>query len=161
MCDPITLGLGLALSTAGGMWGRHDQLSNAEREANAKATEKAAALAQERSEAEERVKVATNARKAAEDSSRWQAEESERRAESDAQAAADQAAEESELAAMQRRCGKDFKRVEIGMSFDRVRQCATRLDWERVEADGKGQVWRAGRGMVRVVNGRVVALLDP
>ena len=36
MCDPITLGLGLALSTAGGMWGRSDQLNNAQREANAR-----------------------------------------------------------------------------------------------------------------------------
>lgn len=36
MCDPITLGLAVAASTAGGMWSRSDQLSNAQREANAR-----------------------------------------------------------------------------------------------------------------------------
>jgi hypothetical protein len=36
ICDPVTLGLGMAASTAGGLWSRSDQLSNAQREANAR-----------------------------------------------------------------------------------------------------------------------------
>jgi hypothetical protein len=36
ICDPVTLGLGMAASTAGGLWSRSDALNNAQREANAR-----------------------------------------------------------------------------------------------------------------------------
>lgn len=64
-------------------------------------------------------------------------------------------------ASLKKKCGKDYMRVEIGMSFERVRECAgpfERVAQMRRNSDGAvATVYDAPGGRVYVVAGKVSA----
>lgn len=66
-------------------------------------------------------------------------------------------AEEAALAKLQKKCGEDYHRVQVGMSFARVLKCsadfpdAFSLKYE----DQRAKVYESEAGMVRVENGKI------
>lgn len=71
--------------------------------------------------------------------------------------AADQAQAEANEAALRKKCGKDFGRVRVGMTWKRVRQCAgVDLEWSTKAEDERGIIYECENGAVRVEGGKVV-----
>ena len=56
-------------------------------------------------------------------------------------------------------CGTDYRRVEVGMDFARVRRCAGPFEsvGQVQLAAGVATVYRAAGGTVQVINGKVTA----
>jgi hypothetical protein len=69
-----------------------------------------------------------------------------------------QAAADAKDEAMQKRCGKDYHRIRVGMSFARVQQCAGVELWVKY-ADATNKVYEGDGGLVRVEHGKVVSVL--
>lgn len=66
--------------------------------------------------------------------------------------------QEEERAERQRKCGKDFEALRIGMSFERYEECTEEpsLIGEAVTKDGMIENYRGTFYLIRVQNGRIV-----
>lgn len=71
----------------------------------------------------------------------------------DAQVAADQAAEEAGIEALKKKCGNDYMRVEVGMKWKRVKECAG--EFHIKIDDPQFQVYEGIGGLVTVQGGVV------
>jgi hypothetical protein len=61
--------------------------------------------------------------------------------------------EAQQVAALRKKCGRDFGRVQVGMKWTRVRECAG--PFEIAFEDPKGTEYQAEGGRVRVERGRI------
>jgi hypothetical protein len=91
---------------------------------------------------------------------RRDAEREAAQAQADAEEAADSKKIEAAERATRRRCGADYRRCEVGMSFKRIRECSD-FGFEHVgqakTKDGVADVWESGGRYIYVVSGTVVA----
>ncbi len=81
-------------------------------------------------------------------------------AEAAAEEQAEQKAQEQADTALKKKCGSDFHKLRVGMSFARVKQCSG-LEFELTAQDEKGSVYSASGGWVRVQAGRVTRWAAP
>lgn len=86
-----------------------------------------------------------------------EAEEAAGQRQRDEQLASVEALEQKEIAALKRKCGRDYHRVAVGMSFDRVRLCSGGLTLRY--ADGGAKVYEGSGGLVRVEAGKITRVL--
>lgn len=65
--------------------------------------------------------------------------------------------------AKKKACGKDYRKVRVGMTLSRVEQCFAkfRLMSQINRADGVMSIYEYGGGYVHVIDGRVVAWIAP
>ncbi len=74
--------------------------------------------------------------------------------------AAQDAAEKSKAEALQKKCGKNYRRLKVGMAWSVVKEC-TGFDWSVKAQDQRGTVYEAQGGYVRVEAGKVVKWIAP
>jgi hypothetical protein len=131
--------------------------------------EAAQRFAEQRREGEQRAREELAAKQA--ESARIAEERRREREARDAEAAAEQERQEAEIAAAetrareenhrrQQKCGKDYMRVEVGMPFARVRECAGPFEivgQARVDGGRVASVYDAPGGRVWVVGGKVAS----
>lgn len=120
----------------------------AQRRAQKQEDQRKAAEASEQRRAEEQARDEAQ-RRATEEMLAKEAAEEERQAKVASQRAA----------ALRTKCGADYRAPRVGMSFDRMKECAgpVKLYSEIQRADGVISIYTSPSGMVHVLHGQVVA----
>lgn len=69
--------------------------------------------------------------------------------------------QDEERAARQRKCGKDFEALRIGMALDRYEECTEAVDYvtEKVSSAGAVEVYRGMFYYIEARDGRIVAFM--
>lgn len=64
-------------------------------------------------------------------------------------------------AALKKKCGKDYHRIQIGMSFTRVKKCSGLTEFTAKYQDTQATVYEANGGAIRVERGLVTRWAAP
>lgn len=80
-----------------------------------------------------------------------------------AEIAAEEQAEQERQAKLKKRCGKDYKRIKVGMKFERFKLCSGFAvdDFEVRAQDERGAVYEVNGGLLRVENGIIRRWIAP
>jgi hypothetical protein len=87
-------------------------------------------------------------------------EQKARDAAAEKQADSDRAVEDAKDEALKKKCGKDYHRLKVGMSWSRAREC-TGMEWTTKAQDQRGTTYEAQGGYVRVEGGKVIRWVAP